>query len=212
MTSVSDERHPRGLKPWLAAAIPDFLFGALFLTAWIGPGLFPGWMLRWMFAGIAIEFTVLAATAVLAGVALLRLPLLVRILCIIGLTPAIIVAFLFLMVWSGVEEDWWLPVVSFILVASRAVPLLSGTETRHDRIAVSAYTVLSAAAFIISFLIAFYVPMPAFGITEKLAAGLNVEMYGQPAGYFAWGVLFFPISGVAAIGANTIANRIEPRG
>jgi hypothetical protein len=196
---------------WGAAAIPDFVIGAVYIVAWIDRGQFSESTLRWLVVLLAIEFVLLPVVTVFGVIAAANPPRAVKLSCGGCALPFIFGAAFWLSAWSRVEANWWILIGSIVLVVNRAIPAASSKVSVHDRTAIGVYTLLSLLAFIIAFFVAFGAPIPKLGITDEVAVRLEIHQEQQPVGYIAWGAIFFPLCGAAAVVSERVATKIEKR-
>jgi hypothetical protein len=173
------------------AALPDALTSAVFLTAWIAPGLLgPVWVKNLMLT-MLIEFVVMHSGAFYFAIASASGSRLQRSLLLTGLTlfyGIFIAAFSF-----AFDSSWPFFAFGWLFVSRFAGLWLNQKDGKRELM--SRAWIASVAFYLLGAFATIFIPLPSFGLTPDLVASMHLSGSGlwidKPQTVIVFGALYF---------------------
>jgi len=179
----------------LFAALPDALTAAVFLIAWIAPGIPGPHYVDSLTLTMMIEFIVMHSSVFYACLAASDAPRAQRVRLLAGLTGVYLT---FILGYSLVYASFW-PIVAFAwLFACRFMhlwthPVEAPTEIRRMML----LWLGSALAYVFGAMLTAYLPLPHLGMTPEFIASMHLSGSGEwierPYTVLAFGLLYFSL-------------------
>jgi hypothetical protein len=175
------------------AALPDALTSAIFLTAWIAPGVVgPVWVKNLMLT-MLIEFIVMHSGAFYFAIASESATLVKKSLSLIGLT---LFYFGFIAAFSFAFDSTW-PLFAFgWLFVSRFASLWTNRNAAKSDLLRQTWMV-SVVTYLLGVFATIFIPLPQFGLTHDFVASVQLTGSGlwieKPQTVIVFGALYFGV-------------------
>lgn len=175
------------------AALPDAVTSAIFLTAWIAPGVLgPVWVKNLMLT-MLIEFVVMHSSAFYFAVASASVSRVKQSLSLIGLT---LFYFAFIAAFSFAFKSTW-PLFAFgWLFLSRFASLWTN-QNAAKRELLSRIWIVSVITYLLGVFATIFIPLPQFGLTPDFVASMHLSGSGlwieKPQTVIVFGALYFGV-------------------
>lgn len=181
--------------PRFVAALPDAITSAIFLTAWIAPGIPGPEAVRNLMLTMLIEFIVVHSSAFYAGILQTSESRIRSTLLMLGLAAfymMFVAAFAF-----AFGSTWPIFAFGWLLLSRFAHLWMRPTQGSRETERMMMTWVASCAVYVLGAIATVMLPLPALGITPEFTASMHLSGSGEwierPQTVLAFGFLYFAV-------------------